>query len=1085
MTTLADFYKKAVNSVTILFSIFIHMKLIISIILLSFINICNNYAQNPQGAEIIENEYFLEEIEGNEIAKYHHDKDQNIYIASFTRNPETFFITKTDTLGNIIWHNTYPELIVPHENSALETYSLVIDRGNKEIVLGYESKITRIDFEGTLIKQYDVLESSYLVGSKNNIDYLVELGAEVVDTNDVLFFYYNINLLSFDNIVNSNTILHSIKKPSQGVLGFDIWMAEINIISSDDFFDFTVLMDQDPNLTANEAVRLASAFRFNWNGDLLLTADEYSTWNFFKPTLMKTIEFGYSSNKHIFGTGAGFYNNYENCIMSTDSDLLDGNYVFRESSRHFTELNSEVVLFTDKLFHCELLQNIAPLKDYNYKYKYGMEHRNIAYGIVNNHLYILRLLGEDLDQDGYYGLLDCDDSDNSINPGIQEILNNGIDDDCDSLSLDDYLTCYIPYLKFEHQLDLDSFNLLYNNCNVIIETDFDINNNLDLSSISNIVSVKGKLNISQELVSNAYTLPSIQFVNTLELKSTNVDSIKLDIKKINTCIINNNERLTSINVNDDMEIKNSLNIKNNSNFSYCSISPFCLAYSRGAHIEIQNNNFGCESLFQFSESCIIDADMDGYGIFQDCDDTNQNINPGSTEILNNDIDEDCDGIAQIDLDGDGFFDFEDCNDNNPFINPGAVEILNNNVDDDCNSYSSDSIQTCFIEDLYLFTTQDLNQFIDLYNDCNVVILGDFMIEIPNGPDIELKMITHILEKFYIDYASNASFAILQEIGGTVRVGNCSTLNMPSIKKIHDFDDSNLDYFNAAELKTIENIRIKDLLEIDFPSLNNVDNLEIFNSHLQTIKFNALRDVANFKIDRCSNLEFLILHDSLQISEDLRITNCEIFTECSILPLCNHISTGGSAYLSNNGFGCVSEIEMIFYCTDNDGDGFTVQEDCNDEDPGINPDAIEVPYDGIDNDCDISTLDDDLDQDGFNFSADCNDDDPDINPDAIEIPNNGIDEDCDGQDLISNLSGTEIFGYSIYPNPTSSELYISLSNQFQVNIEIFDIFKKRIFKQSHFSKNLTLDLSNFASGTYLLELNTKQNRIVKKIIVLSN
>ena len=60
-------------------------------------------------------------------------------------------------------------------------------------------------------------------------------------------------------------------------------------------------------------------------------------------------------------------------------------------------------------------------------------------------------------------------------------------------------------------------------------------------------------------------------------------------------------------------------------------------------------------------------------------------------------------------------------------------------------------------------------------------------------------------------------------------------------------------------------------------------------------------------------------------------------------------------------------------------------------------ALEIPYNGIDDDCNPMTLDDDLDQDGYAVADDCDDTNPDINPGAEDIANNSIDEDCDGFD----------------------------------------------------------------------------------------
>ena len=84
-------------------------------------------------------------------------------------------------------------------------------------------------------------------------------------------------------------------------------------------------------------------------------------------------------------------------------------------------------------------------------------------------------------------------------------------------------------------------------------------------------------------------------------------------------------------------------------------------------------------------------------------------------------------------------------------------------------------------------------------------------------------------------------------------------------------------------------------------------------------------------------------------------------------------------------------------SDADGDGWSVGEgDCDDSDADVNPDQPEL-CDGVDTDCDGTFLPgetQDADADGFVNCADCNALNPAINPDAEEICN-GYDDDCDG------------------------------------------------------------------------------------------
>jgi hypothetical protein len=100
--------------------------------------------------------------------------------------------------------------------------------------------------------------------------------------------------------------------------------------------------------------------------------------------------------------------------------------------------------------------------------------------------------------------------------------------------------------------------------------------------------------------------------------------------------------------------------------------------------------------------------------------------------------------------------------------------------------------------------------------------------------------------------------------------------------------------------------------------------------------------------------------------------------------------------------------------DTDGDGSPDIEDCSPADPSVFPGADDAYGDDIDQDCDSCDTPDagdglDKDCDGYPANADldledrdlydCNDNDPDVHPDAVDIPDDGIDQDCDDEDCV--------------------------------------------------------------------------------------
>ncbi len=71
---------------------------------------------------------------------------------------------------------------------------------------------------------------------------------------------------------------------------------------------------------------------------------------------------------------------------------------------------------------------------------------------------------------------------------------------------------------------------------------------------------------------------------------------------------------------------------------------------------------------------------------------------------------------------------------------------------------------------------------------------------------------------------------------------------------------------------------------------------------------------------------------------------------------------------------------------------------------------------------------------------------------------------------------------IYPNPTKNKFYLKTDKMQEMNIEIFDIFGKKIFYKNYFDKDVSIDLNKEEKGIYFMKIKTENKSFTKKIIL---
>ncbi|NNE29597.1 MAG: T9SS type A sorting domain-containing protein, partial [Saprospiraceae bacterium] len=105
------------------------------------------------------------------------------------------------------------------------------------------------------------------------------------------------------------------------------------------------------------------------------------------------------------------------------------------------------------------------------------------------------------------------------------------------------------------------------------------------------------------------------------------------------------------------------------------------------------------------------------------------------------------------------------------------------------------------------------------------------------------------------------------------------------------------------------------------------------------------------------------------------------------------------------------------------------------------------------------------------------------PDAVEIPDNGIDEDCDGEDLLTAVSNVTESAPRVFPNPVSDYLSVEVPGGLDWNFVLYDASGKIVLGNT---LQAQIDVRGLSKGIYLLELNQASigTKWRKRIVVIN-